>query len=325
MTLLGYTTESQPTRVFSADELLQWLASPANTSDFTYAMGYLMVKGYRGDDAFSATSITGTCPREFRLKQDRPYTLSLEQGQFAIDGTFFHAMVEMTPEPEGFKGFREKRFAKRVVLGRGSNRKEFILPGRMDEVVLDYKNGQALIRDYKRTKSVPKYGSPWPTHKKQLNIYRWMLSDIDGKPIQLRDGIEFWQATPDDWIEVDPIDVGYGEVVYRSMEAVKRVQIGADQRVNFDDIEDVSAWIKKTMPHYVDMDRPMVTMSNARSEDGFGFGWKCNYCPVKTQCEIHFAENEQVFDQQRAISELVQAGFSVSAPNVGSPAKIHDF
>ena len=188
MPLRGFTTDALPGRTLTPDELLALLASPDNPTDFTHAMAAAMVHGFRGDDALSATSLTSTCPREFKLKQEDDYTLALEAGFYAMDGTFFHSVMEQSTPPEGQEVIRERRFAKRMRLPDG---REFFLPGRMDEIVLNYRNGLALVRDYKRTKSVPKYGRPWSNHIRQLNLYRMILSDFPEPPVCLPAGVKF--------------------------------------------------------------------------------------------------------------------------------------
>jgi hypothetical protein len=317
MPFAGFITESQPGRIFTDQEMLDWLASSENNSDFTHAMGYLFVKGFRGDDAFSTTVLTSTCPREFRLKQEHDYFLRLEGSHYAINGTLFHSSVEMTPLPDGVKGFREKRFAKRIHVGKGKNAKTYLLPGKMDEVILDFKDGLALVRDYKTTKSIPKYGKPWEKHLEQLNIYRMILSDYPEPPIVLPDGVEFWhEGSEAQWIEADPVNVGYGEIAYRSMDSVARVMIGSGYKAQFEPVEDVYRWVQKTIPHYMDDTLPIVTYSKAIAPDGFNMAWRCvSYCPVAAECKVHFSENEQTFNPERAVNELVKAGYKIYAPN----------
>jgi hypothetical protein len=286
MPLKGYTTTAQPNRIFQVDELLDWLASPENNSGFTHSMGWLMTQGHRGDNAFSVTSLTGTCPREYRLKQSEDYLLSLEKGMFALDGTFYHAMVEMTPKPEGYDVFRERRFGKIIQLRSGET---ITLAGRMDEVILNWKDGKALIRDYKRTKSVPYNDKPWPTHLKQLEIYRYLLSDYPEPPIVVASGGEFWEKSVK-WVESAPINVGYGEVAYRSMEDVKRVTVDES---DFRSSEEIHNWLLDVIPYYIDQNIPMVKFLDAIDPKQWNYGWKClNYCPVHDACKKHYNNYE---------------------------------
>lgn len=308
MPLQGFTTDALPGRVLTPDDLLALLASSDNPTDFTHAMAAAMVHGHRGDDALSATSLVSTCPREYKLKQAEPYTLSLEAGFYAMDGTFFHAMVEGAPPPEGQEVIREKRFAKRIRLPDGV---DFFLPGRMDEIVLNYRDGRALVRDYKRTKSVPKYGRPWSNHIRQLNLYRMILSDYPEPPVCLPDGVEFWEAGAE-WQPAESIDVGWGEVVYRDMDQSKRIGVGPGSRANFEPVEQVYEWAADRLALYLgERITDYVSAVTEEAKGGYGFKWKCPYCPVVDACRNLWLASELPFKAKEAIKRLEALGYEV--------------
>lgn len=288
---IGWTTLAEPGKVFTDKEMLEYLSSRQNRSDFTASMFRLMLAGKRPEDSISATVVTSTCPREKFLSVNNDYTRCIEDGSFAIFGTMFHLALEQTPPEAGI--LREVRFAKRFTLPSG---KIVLVAGKMDEIDLDYdkiylgdgtSRRVAMILDYKTTKTIPRNMkkprfSPWEKHIEQLEVYRLILSDFGGPPLrQVENGSEFWQS---EWEEVEPIHVEYGQVMYKDLNSFQRAMIGPGHEVQFGSLEDTHREVIFRLEHLT-ADELTVSREDARAETGWGFEWKCEkYCPVAHLC-----------------------------------------
>lgn len=323
MPFKGYTTAAVPGRIFSPDEMLAYLASPQNATHFTYALGALALGGLRADTALSATVLTSTCPREWRLRQSHDYTLPLEDSFYSVYGTLFHAAVEQTA-PYGPDHIRERRYAKRVTVGG----KKIVIPGRLDELYLNYTpDGKACVVDYKTTdKGVPKYDTPYRPHLMQLSIYRWMLSDFGGRPLVLpeRDGDAFWKAAEHDWVETAPVDVGLGMVVYRGVNKeerkgeAKKVYVGPGYAADFMSLADTDQYVRERLGLLLG-EKP-VRKQVATDPTGLDFGWKCEkYCAVSAACKQEWLKNELGDDAETAAATLRAAGWKVEQPRKIDP------
>lgn len=283
MAMIGYTTNALPGRVFSADEMARIIARRDNPTDFTPAMFDLLRVNGRGG-LVSVTTLTGECPREHWLKQHTDYTINIESTLRAIAGTIAHSVMEQGPVPSAQKVLREQRMAKRIVMPDG---RKIVIPFRFDELILFEGEKTWHIRDYKTTKSVPAYGSPWPTHVKQLSMYRYCLSDFpgDNPPLIWEGGENDYSGMADpeseNWSYTAPIPVESGEVVYFSNETARRTMIGDGARTRFETLDAVHKFIVDRHSSY-NAELP-VSYADATSVR-WGFEWKCNYCGLAAAC-----------------------------------------
>ena len=259
MPLVGFTSMHYPDRVFSYDELLALLASSENITNFTPAMVQkaLQFKGQH-PDALTATGLTGTCPREFRLRRSEPYTLELEQLGYAFQAVTLREMLAQADPIPGT--LRNVQLKKHLPIPPDN----VWLPAQIDEVVTDYRPDSALIRAYKHTQRLPDRRGPYPLHRRELAIYRLLLSNFNGLAV-----------TPDGTATFEALEAKYGEVVYLAGDQVRRYTFQIDE------------------PHYTmnwlgtllyTFQNDFVSYADAVDEQAWGFHWKCGFCPVREQC-----------------------------------------
>ncbi len=257
MPLSGFTSAHYPGRVFTYPELMALLDRP-NLTSYTPALleKALAFKGDHPED-LSATGLTGTCPREAVLRRQVPYTLEIENMGYALQSVHLRDMLAQAPARPNT--FRDVEVWKRIPL---SEVDAVPLPARIDEVV----TGEfPLLRIYKPTHRMPDKRGPYPLHRLELAVYRLLLSNFQGLPV-VSNGPE----SPEIY------DFAEGEVVYIHGDQVRRFNFPLDPP---------GATITWLRPMLMDMTAAQpVSFETAVSENGYGMGWKCPFCPVQEQC-----------------------------------------
>lgn len=296
MPLTGLTTLAEPGRVFTPQALLDYLASSDNQTQWTYAMGRLVLaRDEAATGKLNVASLASTCPREFWLRTYLDYTLELESLGWALVQTWLWAMVASVPTNLGAEenALRGVTYGKRVDLPDGSS---VVLPARLGELLPDYDGpGQAHLRDYQPAlRSLPRYDVPFSTHALQLNLRRWVLSPFPSEPLRLPNGVEFWEPAAERlWEPAEPVNVVSGEVVYLSGAEAKRTYLGRGSRTGWMGLPYLNERVAALLPAYRSaVVTPYQTAIASPEDGGYGFRWKCEHCPVRAQCWQHYTQYE---------------------------------
>lgn len=130
------------------------------------------------------------CARKVHLERESEYFTDPAKNFPAYRGTIIHSMMEESKTPEAVV---EQRYSREF---EGT-----LISGGVDWYKLKHTNGRTLLRDFKSTNELPKYNTPYTSHRQQVNLYRWLL-------------------------QLDP-DLTDMEIVYLSMEGVKIIPLSA--------------------------------------------------------------------------------------------------
>lgn len=257
MPLVGFTADDGSGH-YTFEEALALANSDAFPYPYPILKGIIDTTQNRGD-YISATSILH-CLRGDYLKRHEPYYLTIEQAYPMFRGTLFHSLMEKNPHPMGKVEHKMLRRHKGIEIG-----------GTADSI-LTYKReveGKVVfqVEDWKTTDNLPKYASPYTSHAKQVNLYRWL-----GK------------------IPVEQCEL---VVWYFSMKGIKRTVVkkpmtDAEVESFLDDrlIKLKASFTTKT---------PLPYKMVAEDEK-----WECAYCPVRQRCnDLADQEQEQTWLRRR--------------------------
>jgi PD-(D/E)XK nuclease superfamily len=263
MPLVGFIAEDGSGN-YSFEETLLNADSQAFPFPYPIIKGIIESTQNRGD-YISATSIIH-CLRGDYLKRREDYYLTLTSAYPMFRGTLFHGLVEKYPHPMGQTEQKLLRTYRGVEIG-----------GTYDSLVTLESEDEVgaktyILQDWKTTKELPRYGTPYTNHRKQVNLYRW-LARLPVKDVVL-------------------------EVWYFSMDGVKRTvvprkDVWSDEQVEryLDD-----RLLKLRASMVVDAPMPYALVPQ---EDK----WECTYCPVVAKCaELSVSEQEQIWRRKHGLA-----------------------
>lgn len=233
----------------------------------------------------SATSILH-CLRADFLKRTNDYYVTVESIYPAFRGTLFHGLLEANAPKNARIEEKVLRTYKGVEIG-----------GTFDSLLVfeeEEADGRRkyVIQDWKTTAELPKYDSPYSSHLKQVNLYRWLLG-------------------------LDPDEVTM-EVHYFSMGGHKMCRlkdgtgIGRGGRAPSN-----QHWTDAQVEQYLD-DRLMKLRASFVTRIPLPYDlvseddkWECRYCPVINICDKLTAQEREA--SWRKESGLPPAGTPVDA------------
>jgi hypothetical protein len=158
-------------------------------------------------------------------------------------------MLEGLAPPDALVEKRYERTHDGVVISGGVDSLRVVRQGKVQ-----------LLRDWKSTKDLPKYSSPYSNHLKQVNVYRWLL-DLDPKTVEI-------------------------EVVYVSMEGVKilRLKKGGETRTGRKIPEQV--WPDEKVEEFLSERLALLAREDLLpySDVPAADLWNCDYCPIRDLC-----------------------------------------
>lgn len=236
----------------------------AGTDAFPYP--YPLIKGIidstqnRGD-YISATSIIH-CLRADYLKRREPFYLTIDSAYPMFRGTLFHSLMEANPGM-GKAEYKMLRTHKGIEIGGTADR------------ILVYKTTEDeetyyIIEDWKTTDTLPKYNTPYSSHQKQLNLYRWLAKF--------------------------PVAKTRLHVWYFSMKGVKKTvvkDIWSDEKVEtfLDD-----RLVKLRASLSADIPLPYLMVQEDEK-------WECEYCPLRQRCaDLAEQEREQTWRRRHGMT-----------------------
>lgn len=270
----GYSTEPEGLGHCSFEFALQEAAT-GDSEAFPYP--YPLLKGIidsiQNRDYISVTSILH-CIRGEYLKRTAPYYVSVEKMYPMFRGTLFHGLLEANPNPNGRVEEEHKRTHRGVEIG-----------GTFDSmVVMQDPDGTVILQDWKTSSELPKYNTPYSSHMKQINLYRWLLG-------------------------LDP-DKVIMEVWYFNMQGFKRLRLLNGKQV-------LRSGNKGTNHHWTDaqveefLDDKLVKLRASLAAklpmpyvmvDDETKGWECALCPVAVLCEkTRYTEMRSVWRKEAGL------------------------
>lgn len=259
MPLVGFIAEDGSGHYSFEDTLAR-----AGTDAFPYP--YPLIKGIidstqnRGE-YISATSIIH-CLRAEYLKRREDYYLTIEQAYPMFRGTLFHGLMEANPAPYGKAEVKALRRYKGIEIG-----------GTADSILV-YKTDEGdesnyIIEDWKTTDSLPKYNTPYTSHQKQVNIYRWLFK----LPVE-RTRLDVW---------------------YFSMKGVKRTTV---KKLMTD--EEVEAIMDDRLTKLRASFTTNIPLPYALVQEDEK--WECEYCPMRQKChDLAEMEREQTWRRRHGL------------------------
>lgn len=105
------------------------------------------------------------CARKVQLEREHDFFADPRKNFPAYRGTVIHALMQDSATPGAIVEERYTREFEGVVISGGVDWYR----------VMKAKNGRTLLRDYKSTNELPYYNTAYTDHRRQLNIYRWLL------------------------------------------------------------------------------------------------------------------------------------------------------
>jgi hypothetical protein len=276
----------------SLERCLECAASRRNGCHYTYELLKLMFDQVQDrEDRVSTTTLTSKCLRSEFLKRAEEYTESPDKMFPAFRGTLIHGQLEHARR-EG--SVAEARFHVDIP-GLGH------LSGSPD--LLDVEEG--ILYDYKTTKENPRFAYPWPDHKDQLNINRWLVDNATRVEWddQVYEGDDCKQFRPVDWqaLVVVYIDSqGPKPLEVTKSEQVPTVSGKGTKSVRVADIwhDDYAlAWITE---RYEQVRDAFIGGELPPIPEAF-VGWQhplCGYCPKKQECVTAYFRDNPVTDSK---------------------------
>lgn len=313
--LTCYCSECGGDRTIPVDDALRH-ASERRKNQFPYELLQAMLaqvqdRGYR----ISTTTLTTKCLRSEVLQRTEEYAGDPKRMYPSFRGTMFHGQLELHAHP----------------YSKEEPRYHILLPG--DRAfsgapdLVDVKAG--TLYDYKFSKENPRFDYPWPGHKEQGQINRWLVDHADyvewrGEYFPLTDAgathfIETAAAageTPQssEWdISLNrerfvPVDWQGIYVVYMDDKGPKPLLITKSEQVPTKDgkgtkparVADI--WPDEDVERLIlrKYEEAEVAFQNAAAgqypdiPEEFT-AWKhplCEWCPVKDSCIEHYIEDE---------------------------------
>lgn len=220
-------------------------------------------------DAITASMLLQN-PRHVKLERANAFFATPEQNYATFRGSVIHSLLEQFADPESQTEVRMSRELDGVEIS-----------GQPDSVRIRKTNGRTLLRDWKTTKELPKYSSPYKNHMQQVNVYRWILG-LDPEQTDL-------------------------EIVYFSMEGIKILPLthaGKSARgrsiaeQHWPD-EKVEAFIRERMAlHLI---QPILKYEDIPEDDL----WQCRYSPVENLCRrLAAREAREAWEQGRDVARI---------------------
>jgi len=213
-------------------------------------MPFEVLKGIRAQvtserpDAISVTQ-TLSCPRKVFLQATEDYYVSPADNFATFRGTIVHTMLEENRTDDGMTEERVQRDHRGIIISGAPDSVRSIDRGRRGD--------RFLVRDWKSTKSLPKWDNAYTNHQQQANLYRWLLR-LDPRQTDL-------------------------EIVYVSMEGVRIIRLKPSQVWSDDEVE---AFLdRRLLPLQAQREQGRPVAYYSVDEDDL---WQCGYCPVRALC-----------------------------------------
>jgi hypothetical protein len=296
-------------RSYSFDDALE-MASSGDSPIFPYPYPLLagMVEQMRDRGSYISVTSLLHCTRAEYLKRVEPYYISVEDAYPMFRGTLFHAMLEKSAHESAITEQKTLRIYKGVEIG-GTYDSMVVLPVK-HKMGCDYlRNGATspcncpaaeskrfVLQDWKTTKSLPKYDSPYSTHIQQINLYRW-LNNLKPEEVIM-------------------------EVWYFSMEGFKRCRLKdgtgparggrAPTNQHWSDQEIESFLDQRLMSLKASMMLDIPMPYDTVPED---WKWECAYCPVRDKCSrVMLTEREAVWRERYGLKPEDAGKMGEAAP-----------
>lgn len=278
--------------VYSTEGLLEHLRSRPE-GEFPVEVARAIIEASGDRDYISTTSLTATCKRSGALKSQVGYTESLEGLWAAFRGTAMHSTLEAAGRLVGGV-IVEPRFHVDLagVLGR---KKKAPFSGSPDTVDIEY----GILGDYKFTREgkAPRWGGPWPNHREQAQLNRWLCDHADSVTLPGGEVADPKDIRPPDWQALQVIymdDRGITPLtVTKSVQVPKKDGNGTKaKRV-------VDIWSDEKVEDFIRIHYPIVEKGQTSNPlPMMPEGWDhqsgplCAFCPVRAACSE--AEKEGV-------------------------------
>lgn len=228
----------------------------------------------------STTTLTSKCLRQKALQQDEEYYEDIDKMWAAFRGTMFHGQLEQHADDASFE---EARFF--VTLTNG-----LVLSGSPD--LIDVERG--ILYDYKFTKEVPRWNTPWPDHGEQCNVNRWLVDHAEsvvwrGVSYTGKDVERFRPQEWEDLVLVYMDDRGPKPLRVTKSIDIPKVDGTGTKKARVSDI-----WSDEQAEEF-------IYARYAAANDALNLGnlppapagWEyqshvlCGYCPVRKHCAAH--------------------------------------
>lgn len=198
----------------------------------------------------TVTTLLG-CARKVHLEREHDFFADPRKNFPAFRGTIIHSVMEQAAAPGAIT---EERYARDFEGVRISGGVDWYR-------LMKAKNGRVLLRDFKSTNELPKYNSPYSSHRQQINLYRWLL-------------------------DLDPAETDM-EIVYISMEGVKIIPLSAGGETRTGRKKANHVWEDDECENFIRerlalLNREQLLPYRLVPEEDL---WLCeSYCEVKTIC-----------------------------------------
>ncbi len=117
-------------------------------------------------DGFSATQLLG-CPRKSFLEAEEDFYVEPMSNFPAFRGTVIHDILDRAAPVGAVTEERVHRDHRGIIISGQPDTLRLSMRGR--------NRTKHLIRDWKSTKSLPRYDNAYTNHQQQINLYRWIL------------------------------------------------------------------------------------------------------------------------------------------------------
>jgi len=190
-------------------------------------------------EAITVTSLLD-CPRALFLSRLNDYYENYSHLFWSFRGQLGHILAEKFAKKGAIV---EKRYYRTIAGITISGKPDTIYPK------------EGMIRDFKTTNALPKYGKPWKNHPPQLNAYRYLLAKPDND---------------------EPIEINQLLVTYFTMKDTVTVE------APLEDLDKVEATLlaKASILKYAFDNKQIPDVP-----EEYPTYWKCNgYCPMAKEC-----------------------------------------
>ena len=228
----------------------------------------------------STTTLTSKCLRQKSLQQDEDYYEDIDKMWAAFRGTMFHGQLEKHADAASVE---EARFF--VTLPNG-----LVLSGSPD--LVDVERG--ILYDYKFTKEVPRWNTPWPDHGEQCNVNRWLVDHAErvvwrgeeytGKAVE--------DFRPEEW--TDLVLVYMDDRGPKPLRVTKSIDIPKADGKGTKKARVSDIWSDEQAEEYINAKYAAANEAlNLGNLPPAPAGWEyqshvlCGYCPVRKNCAAH--------------------------------------
>lgn len=288
-------------REIPVEECLEHCLSGNNYCGTPYELQRMLFEGVQDRKLrLSTTSILDKCDRQEWYKRKTDYAVDPATLYSAQRGTLIHAKMESHQHP---RMVAEHRY----IMDLDEDSSFSCQPDLIDPV-----NG--VMSDYKSAAETPVFDYPWPDHKMQLFVNRWVVDNAhtvvtpDGEAIDLR-GPEREKYVPREWTKLVVVYLAIKN--FKPIACTRSIQVeakgGGFKNVRVPDIGDDDEIESFVRTRYMEVSTALQNDEPPSLTEKYRTMTHplCQYCPFREDCfdtEVQRAMSKRLEDSLKEMS-----------------------